>query len=83
MSLGAFEGRDLIGCSLVDERRIRLLLLSNFWDIDDKNLFKSDSEDERLWMNLKQGSIMDDLDDDALADDDEMNIDEISSAYNL
>lgn len=83
MSLGAFEGRDLIGCSLVEERRIRLLLLRNFRDIDDKYLFKSDSEDDRLSMNLKQVSIMDDLDDDVLADDTEMNIDEISSAYNL
>ncbi|XP_021735537.1 protein ROOT PRIMORDIUM DEFECTIVE 1-like [Chenopodium quinoa] len=52
-----------------------------FSDIEDENLFKSDSDDERLQINLEQESTLDGLDDDVLANEAEMDIEEVSSAY--
>ncbi|XP_010680499.2 protein WHAT'S THIS FACTOR 1 homolog, chloroplastic [Beta vulgaris subsp. vulgaris] len=52
-----------------------------FSDIEDKDLFKNDSEDEILGMNLEQESAMDGLQENVLVDDAEMDIEELSSAY--
>lgn len=62
-------------------KKKKVATFEEFSDIDDKDLFKSDSEDERFRMNLEHDSTMDDLDDDLLASDAEMDIEEVSSAY--
>lgn len=90
----AYEGQELIEkCPLVlwkekvmdligyRGKKKKVATFDEFSDIEDKDLFKSDSDDERLQMNLEQESTMDDLDDDVLATDAEMDIEEVSSAY--
>ncbi|XP_057539862.1 protein WHAT'S THIS FACTOR 1 homolog, chloroplastic [Amaranthus tricolor] len=90
----AYDGTQLIAkCPLVlwKEKVMNLIgyrgkkkkvaTFEEFSDIDDKDLFKSDSEDERFRMNLEQDSTMGDLDSDMRVSDAEMDIEEVSSAY--
>ncbi|XP_074263708.1 protein WHAT'S THIS FACTOR 1 homolog, chloroplastic [Silene latifolia] len=50
-------------------------------DVEDKNMWNSESEDEGSQMDLEKENTISVLDDDLLADDDEMDIDEVSRAY--
>ncbi|KNA14641.1 hypothetical protein SOVF_105470 [Spinacia oleracea] len=90
----AYNGQELIEkCPLVlwKEKVIDLIgyrgkkkkpaTFDEFSDVEDKDLFKSDSDDERLQMNLENENTMDGLDDDVLADDAVMDIEEVSRAY--
>lgn len=90
----AYEGPELIDtCPLVLWRekvqsligyrgkKKKIATFDELSDIEDSNLFKNDSEDERLQMDLKQEGMIDGLDDDLLTEDAEMDIGELSNAY--
>ncbi|GMH21588.1 hypothetical protein Nepgr_023430 [Nepenthes gracilis] len=90
----AYEGSELIEkCPLViwkDKvqsligyrgRRKKIETFSDLSDMEDKNLIKTDSDNETLSMELHPGETMDDFNDTSVIDDVDMDIDEITDAY--
>ncbi|KAL2896464.1 Protein WHAT'S THIS FACTOR 1-like protein [Bienertia sinuspersici] len=62
-------------------KKKRVATFEEFSDIEDKDLFKSDSDNERFGINLEQEATMDSLDDGLLASDVEMDVEEGSKIF--
>lgn len=90
----AYQGSELIEtCPLIRWRekvhgligyrgkKKKIATFEELSDIEDKDLFKSDSEDERLRMDLEEEGVIDGLDDDEMTDDTEMDVEEVATAY--
>ncbi|KAK9273794.1 hypothetical protein L1049_018604 [Liquidambar formosana] len=62
-------------------RKRRIETFDDLSEVDDKDLFESDSENENVRVELEQEEIMDSLDDASLTNSTEMEIGEVFSAY--